>query len=204
VNTSQKASAEAQHARGPIVRAAVPSDAVAVAELFARHTREHVRLPERDGFVQGRFTEQMARAYIAQRGLVVADLDGAVVGVAAGALEVPGGGPPPSREIARRAGELHFRDRTLSSWRWIMYGPLVIDADVRGHGLARRLYEAVLAAWAGRADVAVAFVEATNTHSLGVHVGGFRMQEIASFTINDRDYVALAAPVPPSRPQRPS
>ncbi|MET9533866.1 MULTISPECIES: GNAT family N-acetyltransferase [unclassified Streptomyces] len=102
--------------------------------------------------------------------------------------------PPPVRALLDAQDSLHWQGRPLSSWRWLMYGPVVVDAACRGRGVARGLFDLAVEAAAGRADAVVAFIEAENRASWRVHVDGFGMRPLGEYTADGRTYSAVAAP----------
>ncbi|MEU9104506.1 GNAT family N-acetyltransferase [Streptomyces xanthophaeus] len=87
-----------------------------------------------------------------------------------------------------------WRGRPLGEVRWLLYGPVVVDAAYRGHGVARGLFTLALREAAGRADAVVAFIESGNEPSWRVHVDGFGMSPLGKYAAGGRTYSAVAAP----------
>lgn len=179
-------------------RYANEADVPAMAALFAANRRDALTEQQRSeqGFVQGNFDAAALRA-MARGGrlLVAADDDTGVVGLLS--LSSPddlSSPPPPVRALLEAQDSLRWEGRPLSAWRWLMYGPVVVDAAARGRGVARGLFRmAVEAAW-GRADAVVAFIEAENRASWRVHVDGFGMCPLGEYVAAGRTYSAVAAP----------
>jgi GNAT superfamily N-acetyltransferase len=167
-----------------------------MAAVFA--ASHHDALSEREraehGFVQGRFGEAELRAMTARRELLVADDGGRVAGLLALSEpeQVPGP-PPPVRAILDAQDALRWGGRPLREVRWLLYGPVVVDAAHRGRGVARGLYELALAEAAGRCEAVVAFIEAGNGPSWRVHVDGFGMVPVGEVVAGGRRYAVVAA-----------
>ncbi|MCX5320360.1 GNAT family N-acetyltransferase [Streptomyces sp. NBC_00120] len=176
-------------------RWATEADAPAMAALFAANHREALTERQRDeqGFVQGGFDAATLRSMAAAGTLLVADDDGQVAGLLAlaGPDELPA--PPPVVGLLAVQDTLRWEGRPLSEVRWLLYGPVVVDAAYRGRGVARGLF--TVEAAAARADAVVAFIESTNRPSWRVHVDGFGMRLLGEYVVDGRTYSAVAAAV---------
>ncbi|MFG2999372.1 GNAT family N-acetyltransferase [Streptomyces sp. NPDC048340] len=178
-------------------RYATEADAPAMAALFAANHHDALTQEQRaaQGFVQGAFDEA-ALSRMARGGeLLVADDAGRVAGLLAVSVaqDMPAP-PPPVLGLLRAQDTLHWRGRPLGETRWLLYGPVVVDAAHRGHGVARGLFTMAVAEASGRADALVAFIEAGNLPSWRVHVDGFGMTPLGDYVAADRTYTAVAAP----------
>ncbi|TSB18284.1 GNAT family N-acetyltransferase, partial [Streptomyces benahoarensis] len=96
------------------------------------------------------------------------------------------------RALLAAQDTLRWQGRPLSTVRWLLYGPLVVDAAHRGRGVARRLFTMARTAAAGRADALVAFIEAANRPSWRVHVDGFGMTPLGDVAVGERVYHVVA------------
>ncbi|WP_432167712.1 GNAT family N-acetyltransferase [Streptomyces sp. bgisy031] len=176
-------------------RWATEADAPAMAALFAANHRDALTERQRDeqGFVQGVFDAGTLRAMAAAGTLLVADDDGQVAGLLAlsGPGELPA--PPPVAGLLAAQDTLRWEGRPLSEVRWLLYGPVVVDAAYRGHGVARGLFTMAVEAAAARAEAVVAFIESTNRPSWRVHVDGFGMRPLGEYVVDGRTYSAVAA-----------
>ncbi|MEU9159602.1 GNAT family N-acetyltransferase [Streptomyces sp. NPDC048424] len=178
-------------------RYATEADAPAMAELFAAN--HHDALTERQraeqGFVQGRFDAGVLRAMARAGELLVADDGGRVAGLLALSVAADLADPPPPVEGLLRAQDtLEWDGHPLGEVRWLLYGPVVVDAGYRGRGVARALFTMAVAAASERADAVVAFIEAGNVPSWKVHVDGFGMVPLGEYVAAGRTYSAVAAP----------
>ncbi|MFG2987223.1 GNAT family N-acetyltransferase [Streptomyces sp. NPDC048258] len=176
-------------------RYATESDAPAMAALFAANHRDALT-PEqraRQGFVQGTFDAGTLRAMAGAGELLVADDEGRVAGLLALSVAEDMAEPPPAVAGLLQAQDvLEWQGRPLSETRWLLYGPVVVDAAYRGHGVARGLFAMAVAEAAGRAEAVVAFIEAGNLPSWRVHVEGFGMIPLGDYVVAGRTYSAVA------------
>ncbi|MFD9335879.1 GNAT family N-acetyltransferase [Streptomyces sp. NPDC060028] len=179
-------------------RYATEADAPAMAALFAANHHDALSARQRaaQGFVQGAFDEAALTRMAGAGELLVADDGGRVAGLlglsAAQDLSAP---PPPVLGLLGAQDTLRWQGRALSETRWLLYGPVVVDAAYRGHGVARGLFTMAVAEAAGRADAVVAFIEAGNLPSWRVHVDGFGMTPLGEYAAAGRTYSAVAAAV---------
>ncbi|MFJ4778705.1 GNAT family N-acetyltransferase [Streptomyces sp. NPDC088762] len=179
-------------------RYAAEGDVTAMAALFAANHRDALTEGQRTahGFVQGTFDAAVLTAMVAKRALLVADDAGRVAGLLGlcPAGEVGESSPPVAGLLAAQ-GALEWQGRPLSEVRWLLYGPVVVDAAYRGHGVARGLFRMAVGEAAGRAEAVVAFIEDGNATSWKVHVDGFGMTPLGGYVAAGRSYTAVAAPV---------
>ncbi|WP_371538081.1 GNAT family N-acetyltransferase [Streptomyces sp. NBC_01023] len=193
-------------------RYATEADVPAMAKLFAANRRDALTEQQRSeqGFVQGNFDDAALRAMVRGGSLLVADDAG--VAEEPGDAEDPGDAgcvvgllalsspeqvpspPPPVRALLDAQDSLRWQGQPLSASRWLLYGPVVVDAAFRGRGVARGLFDLAVEVARGRADAVVAFIEAENQPSRRVHVDGFGMCPLGDFVAGGRTYSAVAAP----------
>lgn len=77
--------------------------------------------------------------------------------------------------------------------RIFLYGPALVDASARGHGVLRAMTEQMLRRAAGRFDAAVGFAEEANEASAGAH-SRLGWETVGTFTWQDRVYSVIAHP----------
>mgnify|MGYP000923902226 FL=1 len=70
-----------------------------------------------------------------------------------------------------------------------VYGPICVDADARGQGLAQRMFDALRVLEPGREGVL--FIRTDNTPSLRAHLK-MGMREVARFPFNGFEYAVFA------------
>ncbi|GLX17858.1 MULTISPECIES: GNAT family N-acetyltransferase [Streptomyces] len=179
-------------------RYAAEADAPAMARLFAANHHDALSEEQRaaQGFVQGAFGIDTLRAMARDGELLVADAGhGRVAGLLALSVAADMGDPPAAvLGLLRAQPELVWQGRPLSEVPWLLYGPVVVDAAFRGHGVARGLFGMAVEASAGRAEALVAFIEAGNAPSWRVHVDAFGMTPLGEYTVAGRTYTAVATP----------
>ncbi|MCX5376258.1 GNAT family N-acetyltransferase [Streptomyces sp. NBC_00091] len=180
-------------------RYATEADAPALALLFAANHHDALTEEQRaaQGFVQGAFGVDTLRGMARGGELLVADDgQGRVAGLLALSVAEDMADPPAAvLGLLRAQDSLSWHGRPLGEVRWLLYGPVVVDAAFRGHGVARGLFAKAVAAAAGRAEALVAFIEAGNLPSWRVHVDAFGMTPLGEYTVAGRTYTAVATPV---------
>ncbi len=179
-------------------RYATESDATAMSDLFAANHHQALteRQREEQGFVQGGLDAPALRALAARGNLLLADDEGRVAGfLGLSAAEDVAAKSPPVQALLAAQDSLRWEDAALSEARWLLYGPVVVDADYRGQGVARGLFDLALSTASGRADAVVAFIETANRQSWRVHVEGFGMRPLGEVFADGRTYGIVAAPV---------
>ncbi|MEU9379439.1 GNAT family N-acetyltransferase [Streptomyces sp. NPDC048255] len=178
-------------------RYATQADVAGMAALFAASHRDVLTERQRaeQGFVQGAFGVAELGVMTEAGQLLVADDAGRVAGLLALCVpeDVPSP-PPPLVGLLEAQRSLEWRGRPLIEVRWLLYGPVVVDAAYRGRGVARELFTLAIREAAGRADAVVAFIEAGNVPSWRVHVDGFGMSPLGEYVAGGRTYSAVAAP----------
>lgn len=177
-------------------RQATQADVPAMADLFAANHHDALTEEQRteQGFVQGALGPAALSAMAGEGSLLVADDEGRIAGLLA--LSPPESVPtpsPPVRALLGAQGALSWQGRPLSAARWLLYGPVVVDAAYRGRGVARGLFTTAVVSASGRADAVVAFIEAANRPSWRVHVDGFGMSPLGEFVAGGRTYGVVAA-----------
>ncbi|MFF4577518.1 GNAT family N-acetyltransferase [Streptomyces sp. NPDC001389] len=179
-------------------RYATEADAPALALLFAANHHDALTEEQRaaQGFVQGSFDAATLRDMAAAGELLVADDgQGRIAGLLALSVAADMADPPAAvTGLLRAQAGLVWRGRPLGEMPWLLYGPVVVDAGFRGHGVARGLFARAVEASAGRAEALVAFIEAGNAPSWRVHVDAFGMTPLGEYTVSGRTYHAVATP----------
>ncbi len=179
-------------------RYAVEADAPALARLFAANHHDALTEEQRSaqGFVQGTFDAATLRDMAAAGELLVADDgQGRIAGLLALSVAADMADPPAAvTGLLRAQSGLAWHGRPLGEVPWLLYGPVVVDAAFRGHGVARGLFAMAVEASAGRAEALVAFIEAGNVASWRVHVDAFGMTPLGDYTVAGRTYHAVATP----------
>lgn len=175
-------------------RSVAAEDFAWIIELIDRNRAENLTADERaaGGFVQGRWDMAALDRLRSGPGMFLAEVGGIRAGVALSTS--------PGAATTGPAGRLNAlaADR-FGATGYFMYGPVVVDASFRGHGVLRRLADRLLSHAASRYQTAVAFVEQSNTNSLAVH-RHMGWDEFATFDLDLRRFSALAHRLTPAPP----
>lgn len=156
------------------VQPAQPEDIEWVFNLAVQNSRANVA-DRSQGFVQGSAGNSKAYERWMQSGslFILKDLD---LGENAGFVVVQMDnskqmqGPPILQYLFSHEQSLSYEDVPLTEIPWTMYGPVLIAAQYRGQGLARRLMDfAVDAAREKGYRLLIAFIDFENKKSMAVH-----------------------------------
>ncbi|MGW5350330.1 N-acetyltransferase family protein [Streptomyces sp. NPDC004031] len=172
------------------VRRSRPEDHAAILALMDQARGDDLSPEERArrGFVQGTMTPDLLARLQDGPGIFVAEADstGDLAGFAI--TSEPGGLPPHHPAAAAVTAVTEAADHDLG--RLFLYGPVAVAPAHQGRGILTRLLTTLSHTLKDSYDLAVAFVESTNTRSLAVH-RHYAMTEAATFTLTDRTYVAF-------------
>jgi GNAT superfamily N-acetyltransferase len=137
-------------------------------------------LPERGGALSARLPRAQLESMLRDLPLIVARRGGEVVGYLLAASK------PTVAEIPVIRSMLSAYGGAADAY---VYGPIVVDADERGRGVARRLFEALKARLPGREGIL--FIRADNAPSLRAHEK-MGVTPRGRFTNNGIPYVVLS------------
>jgi ribosomal protein S18 acetylase RimI-like enzyme len=168
------------------VREAIAADFPWIIDLIDRNRAEALTAEERaaKGFVQGQWDVAVLERLSAGLGIFVAEVDGHPAGVAisSAAGAIPSGPAGRTSELAAAA---------YPAGTFFLYGPVVVDDAFRRRGVLRALLAHLGRELGGRYVTAIAFVEVTNTASMGAHTRlGFRVFQ--SFEEGGRSFHAMS------------
>jgi L-amino acid N-acyltransferase YncA len=164
-----------------------------VLALQEANLRDNLTDDARDqGFLSARFTREQFAAMDADVAVVVAEVDGSVAGYLCGSsVEFNLQFPLLAAMVAHYPyAQLH--DRSLQHYTSFVYGPVCVDRKLRGRGLVRGLYHALVSEVTGRFEIGVGFVAQDNAHSMAVHAEGLGMRDAGAFEFGGRSYRILA------------
>lgn len=97
----------------------------------------------------------------------------------------------PKAMIDRFPGVVHD-SKPLSDWRVCIAGPMCVDAQFRGQGVVKMLYDCLAEVASPRYDLAVVFVSVANPRSIKAASDKLHMQVIDEFDFDARHYVTMA------------
>jgi predicted GNAT superfamily acetyltransferase len=169
------------------------TDYAALLALQEANLRDNLAPDQRtEGFLSARFSRDQFATMDADVAVVVAEIDGSIVGYLCGS------GVEFNRRFALLAAMIEryphtqMHRRSLDSYESFVYGPVCVDRRFRGRGVLRGLYRALRAEVTDKFDIGVAFVAQDNAHSLSAHVQGLGMVDVGRFEFDARAYRILA------------
>ena len=178
------------------IRLARPSD---ISEMMALESRYYVgNLDESgraDGFVSALQSRDWFERAVADGGLHVAVIDGAVAGFIAvtdpPARTTPGL-PPIVTAMLDLAETIEFNGAPIAAQRYALRGPVVIDQQARGCGIYTAFNVATALAYRDRFDIGVLFVSTDNPRSLHTTTTKLGAEPLAVFEVEGGTYHFLA------------
>jgi len=175
------------------LRAATPGDAPAIADLANQYTYQQLDAAARQGgFLTGNFSGPALQAMLASVPGQVAHRHGELAGFVVNSRLAPTSYPPLVGAICALLPTLFFRERALADYRWFFYGPVLVAAEYRGHGLLRQLFAATKLELTGRFDLGIAFIAEENAASLRVHTQKLGLEVVGNLAFGDTSYAILA------------
>jgi GNAT superfamily N-acetyltransferase len=150
------------------------------ADLDGILALQECNLPERGGALSAPLPRTQLESMLRDLPLIVARRGGEVVGYLLAASK------PTVAEIPVIRAMLAAYGGAADAY---VYGPIVVDADERGRGVARRLFEALKARLPGREGIL--FIRADNAPSLRAHEK-LDVTPRGRFTHNGIPYVVLS------------
>jgi hypothetical protein len=86
--------------------------------------------------------------------------------------------------------------KSISAFRYFIYGPVCIDRNARGRGLLSGLLHAMSSALSAQFDIGIAFISQVNIHSYHAHVRKNNMVVIDEFEFDGRTFWTVAFRLP--------
>lgn len=161
------------------------SDLASIVKLLEESRGDNLTEEERakQGFIQGKMSEEMITQFQDDLGVFVAKDDDDIVGVAfASRVGLIKQGPP------HLLVETLFEECVdLTAENMFLYGPVVVRADYKGKGILTRLLSSLCSELHHKFQKGAAFVEEANQLSLNIHRHYFE-KEVTSFMYDNRKY----------------
>jgi hypothetical protein len=176
-----------------IIRVGIESDFEGILDLQSRNLYANIAASAlAGGFVTTPFTPDLLRQLLTQSGVFVAEVEGEIIGyVLAGDWEFFS-----QWEIFRlmmaRLPKLKFQGRELTVDRTFQYGPVCIDATLRGSNLLPELYTLMRSSFAQKFPIGITFINKINARSFAAHNRKLRLEVIDEFEFNDNSFYTLA------------
>jgi hypothetical protein len=176
-----------------ITRLATENDFQGILDLQERNLFELLSDSEKEnGFVTTRFTSSQLKEILDERGLFVGECDGKILGytMAAG-WDYFSQWPIFPFMISRLFG-YDFDGTIVSDQNTFQYGPICVDAGLRGTDAFRRIFEEMRIGVATRYPVGVTFINKVNDRSYKAHTRKLGMVVVDEFEFSGREYYGLA------------
>jgi hypothetical protein len=176
-----------------VTRLAGRHDIAGILALQGRNLFESLSTAEKEsGFVTTPFTSSQLEELLAGRGLFVAEDKGAVLGYTmASGWDYFSQWPIFPFMISRLSG-FSFQGIRISDRSSFQYGPICIDAGLRGSDAFPRLFDEMRKELSSRFPVGITFINKVNERSYRAHTAKLGMIVIDEFEFSGRQYYGLA------------
>ena len=147
---------------------------------------------KQNGFVTTPFTENQLQDLINVAGLAVIENADAIAGYAAAAGWEYFRGRPMFDFMLERFQKLCFQGLRISADNSYEYGPICVEASLRGSDAFVRLFAKSRDLMAGRFTIGTSFINKINQRSLQAHTRKAQIEIIDEFEFNGNNYYGLA------------
>lgn len=176
-----------------IIRKAEPKDYSAIIQLQNANTPDQLTDKEKkQGFVVSSMTEETLNNINKNLGVLVAMENNNLAGFVCLATTDPLPKHPVVQAMFRTFPQQKFQGKSLIDYRIFIYGPVLINAEFRGRGLLKNLFNEVVIYTKENFDLGVAFINERNPHSFAVHTEGLGMTCLKPFTAGDDRFQIVA------------
>lgn len=164
--------------------------------VLALHRKYHVdsisAADKPDGFVTTNFTDaQLENLVKREDGITIAKRDGIVLSYAMAASWKFWSEWPFFAYMIERLSENKFEGQPLSVETSYQYGPICVDASVRGTGVFADVFNASLGYMAPRFPIMATFINQINGRSYAAHTQKVPMRTAGTFQFNNNNYYLL-------------
>jgi L-amino acid N-acyltransferase YncA len=142
-----------------------------ILDLQKRNLKKYLSEAEKEsqGFVTAEHTfEQLKKINLAEPCVVITD-NNVVIAYAIAMVESAAQDMPVFNELFSTVASLTFKNRPMTSYKYIFVGQLCIDKNYRGQGLAEKLYAFYKEELKSKYDFAVTDISEHNPRSLKAH-----------------------------------
>lgn len=156
------------------IRKAIKQDKDWMLKLYQNNSKQQLSQVGKDldsGFVQDNpHFDQLLQHWIDVSAIDVAELDGQSSGFLVIQREIESKGPEILAYIQEHANILILQETPLADLRYAAYGPILVDDQFRGKGIAKALHDQALKDLKTQGfDALVAFIDTDNPVSLKIH-----------------------------------
>lgn len=147
---------------------------------------------KKNGFVTTPFTEEQLDELIALRGLVIAESERQIVGYTVAAGWDYFKGRPMFELMIERFQKIEYRGARITHENSFQYGPVCVDAGLRGSDCFPKLFAKMKETMADRYPIGTTFINKINGRSYRAHTEKARIDVIDEFDFNGNRYWGLA------------
>ncbi|MDO4174185.1 MAG: GNAT family acetyltransferase [Eubacteriales bacterium] len=159
--------------------------------LKANHA--HYVEDKTDGFVTTNMTEQQLAALITtENGCTVAKEGHNILAFAMAASWGFWSEWPFFAHMIDQLPNVMFEGQTLTVENSYQYGPVCVDASVRGSGLFEKIFYASLSNMKERYPIMATFINQINLRSFAAHTRKVSMTQVGTFALNQNKYYFMA------------
>ncbi|MCU4413532.1 GNAT family N-acetyltransferase [Acinetobacter sp. WU_MDCI_Axc73] len=156
------------------IRKATQQDKDWITELYHYNSKQQLHQTGRNldaGFVQDNpHFDQLVQHWIERSSISVAEIEDHTAGFLVIQREIESEGPEILAYIQKHANILILQEMPLVDLRYAAYGPILVDDEFRGKGVAKALHDQALKELKAEGwDAIVAFIDADNLISLKIH-----------------------------------
>jgi len=176
-----------------IIRLAEEKDIQDIINLQGINTYERLTESEKkNGFVTTPFTSEQLERLIFERGLFVLEIEAKIQGYTmAASWDYFSQWPIFPVMLSKMSGNT-FEGITISSHNTFQYGPICIDACLRGTNAFPCLFEKMRKEFSSRYSVGLTFINTINKRSNHAHTRKLDLIVMDEFEFSGREYYGLA------------
>jgi hypothetical protein len=171
-----------------ITRIGNKNDISGIIELQRINLYDNLSPDERkEGFVTTPFSESQLMELLSERGVFVAEKKGKIMGYAMAGTWNLFSRWPIFPFMLSRLGSLG-----IPGDKSFQYGPVCINAALRGSGIFPILFEEMRREFASRFPIGITFINRVNERSYNAHTRKLGMSIVDTFAFSGRDYYMLS------------
>lgn len=179
------------------IRLATMADAEGVKKLLkANHVSNVPDDQKKNGFVTTNLTDEQLKHLIEdEKGVMIAvDAEGRVRGFALAASWEYWSQWPLFAYMIEILPQYSLDGVALSKENSYQYGPVCVDAELRGTGVFEQLFAASLASMAPRFPIMATFINHINPRSYAAHTRKVHTEDLGTFDFNNNHYHLMSCP----------
>ena len=163
-----------------------------IRDLQEANLKENVALEKRpiDGFLTAKYSLDFLKAMNKSTPAIIAKQKGEVVGYALATNRSLLGQHPLLKDLSIQINKIPFGDKAIGDFDYLVVGQLCVARQVRGQGLAQRLYAHFKTTYQEQYPFSVTDVDQSNLASLKTHLNvGFQVVSTLQYGNSNWDVV---------------